>query len=101
MWLDGTMAGAGSLAATTRSRGSEVHDPMVRDLDTGVVYGRGWHFTPDDDMPATEIPHEVRADLTVVERVLGRVTGARVLSGLLPEESGRHGWITTLLVDPE
>jgi hypothetical protein len=65
--------------------------PLIRDLDTGVVYGRDWHFTAEQGIDATQIPLEVRGDLTVMERVVGRVVGARVLSGLMPEESGSPG----------
>jgi hypothetical protein len=34
------------------------HDPLVRDVVTGVEYGRQWHFTDDHDAPATMVPLE-------------------------------------------
>jgi hypothetical protein len=76
------------------------YDPLVRDLSTGVVYARTWHYESGTS-DVTRLPLDLRGDLRVVEKVVGRVRGARIVSGLCPDESGRHGWITTLLVGVE
>ncbi|UJR79702.1 hypothetical protein [Sandaracinus amylolyticus] len=73
-------------------------EPLVRDLDTGVVYGRSWHF---QDEQATRwnalISMSVRDDLEVAERVVGRVIACRVLS-----EGYSDPWQqTTIVVAPE
>jgi hypothetical protein len=73
------------------------YKPLVRDLVAGVVYGRQFHFTNDDALPATEVPLAPRADLPIVERVTGRVRAARIFWGKLPDH-GSGDWVTTLVV---
>lgn len=79
----------------------QLHDPLIRDLSTGVVYGRTWHYAQQDTTDVALLPMAVRGDLAVVERVVGEVLGARVVSGLLGEDAGRQGWVTTLIVAVE
>lgn len=71
--------------------------PFVRDLDTGVVYARTWHYADATD-DVSKLPLQPRTDLQVVERVVGVVRGARSLTGLAPGESGRTVPMTTLIV---
>ena len=73
------------------------HEPLVRDLVTGVLYGQQWHFTSVDSKNATDVPLETRKDLQLVERIIGRVAATRTFTGKLPE-MGSVGLLTTLLV---
>ena len=73
------------------------HQPLVRDLVTGVLYGQQWHFTNNDSLKADDVPIEPRKDLQLVERIAGRVAATRIFSGKLPD-MGEDGWLTTLLV---
>ena len=73
------------------------HQPLVRDLVTGVVYGQQWHFTNADSVNAMDVPLEPRKDLQRVELILGRVAATRTFTGKLPE-MGSVGLLTTLLV---
>lgn len=75
-------------------------DPLVRDLTTGVVYARTWHYDRDTT-DVTMLPMTVRADLQLASRVEGQVRGVRIVSGLCPGESGRSGLVSTLLVAVE
>ncbi|MFO0682586.1 MAG: hypothetical protein U0234_11070 [Sandaracinus sp.] len=55
-------------------------EPLVRDLDTGVYYGRGWHFGTVGDGVGTlapRVPHPPKG-VTVAERFSGRVTNCIV-----------------------
>lgn len=74
----------------------QLHVPLVRDLDTGVAYGRAWHFARTWD-GTDGLPLEPRDDLVVHERIVGRVLACRVL---FPEMS-EHREETTLVVAPE
>jgi len=73
------------------------HQPLVRDLVTGVLYGQQWHFTSLDSANAADVPLESRKDLQLVERIIGRVAATRTFTGKLPE-MGSFGLLTTLLV---
>jgi hypothetical protein len=74
---------------------------LVRDLNTGVVYGRTWHFRNDQTEKVDDaLPFEPRADLLVVERVRGRVRATRIVHGELPG-FGSADWVTSLLVTEE
>lgn len=74
--------------------------PLVRDLDTGIVFGRPFHFTSDTMFGESDVaPLEPLATLRTFDRVVGRVLVCRVL------EIESHGtWHQTTLVvapDPE
>jgi hypothetical protein len=73
-------------------------EPLVRDLDTGVAYGRIFHFSHQEGVqPDVTLPLEARTDLEVAERVVGRVVACRVISG-----GRREAWHqTTLVIAPE
>ena len=73
------------------------HQPLVRDLVTGILYGQQWHFTSVDSASATDVPLEPRKDLQRVELIVGRVAATRTFTGKLPE-MGSIGLLTTLLV---
>jgi hypothetical protein len=73
------------------------HQPLVRDLVTGILYGQQWHFTNADSANATDVPLEPRKDLQRVELIRGRVAATRTFTGKLPE-MGSVGLLTTLLV---
>ena len=73
------------------------HQPLVRDLGTGVLYGQQWHFTSVDSTYAGDVPLESRKDLQLVELIIGRVAATRIFTGKLPE-MGSVGLLTTLLV---
>jgi len=72
------------------------YDPLIKNLETGVVYGRTWHFT-DENPSADQVPFEVRRDLVVAELVVGRVRACRIFRGKLPD-MGTANWITNLVV---
>jgi hypothetical protein len=74
------------------------YDPLIRDLSTGVVYARNWHYQQNAPDDVTKLPNDLRSDLAVAERVVGEVRGTRIVSGVCPDESGRNGWVTSLLV---
>jgi len=73
------------------------HEPLVRDLATGVLYGQQWHFTSDMFAKAEEVPLEPRKDLQLIERIVGRVMAARTFSGKVPG-MGTEDLLTTLLI---
>jgi len=79
-----------------------IWEPLLRDLETGVVYGTDWHFTDKDFFAAADqVPFEVRRDLVIAERIVGRVRVCRIVSGKLPD-MGKVGWVTNfwLTIDP-
>lgn len=56
-------------------------EPLITDLDTGVVYGTDWHFRAlSGYRPGTvqDLPTEPRADLQVHSVVTGTVSATRV-----------------------
>lgn len=70
-------------------------EPLVEDLDTGVVYSRGWlHALEGDGVTALEVFHGHE----LVEEVRGKVLACRVLSR--GDHKG-HTSQTTLVVAPE
>lgn len=85
------------IAIFALNKAPQPHDPLVRDLTTGVVYARTWHYERDVS-DVTRLPMAIRGDLPVVERIVGVARAVRIVSGLCPDESGRHGWVTTLSV---
>jgi hypothetical protein len=75
-------------------------EPMIEDLDSGVVYQAHWHSTNDTGLTSghAQYPLGVSEDLTVAETVTGRVLQCRVLAA--------HGYerttlVTTLIVEDE
>jgi len=76
------------------------HQPLVRDLTTGVLYGQQWHFTNNGFASAIDVPLEPRQDLQLVERITGRVMATRTFSGKLPG-TGSPELLTTLLLSEE
>lgn len=78
----------------------EEYKPLVCDLNTGVVYGRQFHFTADEDMRADLVPTLPRNDLQVAERIIARVLATRIFWGRLPDQ-GSGDWVTTLVVAVE
>jgi hypothetical protein len=60
----------------------DFNDPLIVDLDTGIVYGQGWHFEaitallPGGVRP--ELPLAPRADLQEHGRWQGRITSTRI-----------------------
>lgn len=74
-----------------------IYDPMVRDLTSGVVYAQTWHYAADG-ADVTKLPLEVRRDLRVAEQVVGQVRFVRIVTGLCPDDSGRHGYVTSMVV---
>ena len=73
------------------------HQPLVRDLVTGVLYGQQWHFTDRDSLNAHDVPLEPRKDIKLVDRIIGKVAATRTFSGRL-SDMGEIGLLTTLLV---
>lgn len=58
-----------------------VDQPLVTDLDSGVVYGAGWHFEPISMYVSGQsrpLPLEVRSDIPEVARLAGRVVACRI-----------------------
>jgi len=76
-----------------------IWNPRLRDLETGVIYGDSWDFT-NKDCTVDQLPFEVRRDLVIAERFVGRVRACRILSGKLPD-MGTVGWITNLWLSIE
>ncbi len=59
----------------------QLQDPLIVDLDTGIVYGEAWHFGKVSGIVndvQQNLPLEPRADLQVYERWRGRVTATRI-----------------------
>jgi hypothetical protein len=78
----------------------EEYKPLICDLNSGVVYGRQFHFTPDDELRADVVPTLPRNDLQVAERIIARVLATRIFWGRLPEH-GSGDWVTRLVVTTE
>lgn len=54
----------------------QANEPLIQDLDTGVYYGREWHFARSGsgaDYHQPRLPH-APAEAIVAERFVGRVT---------------------------
>lgn len=77
------------------------HEPLVRDLDTGVVYAPGWLFAESTGVRpnrAQEVRREPRTDAREVRALTGTVKSCRVLAW-----NGGDGSCllqTTLTIDP-
>ena len=66
-------------------RESRPEAPWIADLDTGVVYGHGWHYRVMSSLGAwgpVALGVELRGDLDEIWRVVGVV------------EASRHLWLT-------
>jgi hypothetical protein len=72
-------------------------EPLVRDLQTGVYYGRHWHFSPGPGAatgtPRTSDPAE---GVGVVERFTGRVKACLVSTDGVTQHQHAE---TTLVID--
>lgn len=82
------------------------HEPMARDLDTGVIYASHWHFVERSSMgtnahfaKVNTYPPNVLARLKPAARVVGRVVYCRVITESVG--SGIFKVQTTLTVAPE
>ena len=71
------------------AEGDEVnaHEPLLRDLDTGVVYATGWHYEARSAARAESrfgevkrYPEALRTGLVEAGRAVGRVLSCRVLT---------------------
>lgn len=74
-------------------------EPLVRDLDTGIYYGRTWQLKTAVPTPATFRAPRVGqpADgVGIVEKLEGRITECLVLSDGLHDKQAA---VTTLVVD--
>lgn len=59
-----------------------VREPLVIDLDTGVVYGRPWHFRdPGQEGMFRPLAFQTdpRAELVIHEQFIGRVMACRIV----------------------
>ncbi|GDX82405.1 hypothetical protein LBMAG42_42160 [Deltaproteobacteria bacterium] len=76
------------------------NEPLVTDLDTGVIYAEDWHFRDVDMYRSGEIVEcsLVQRDLPEHARVVGRVRSCRIL--WIGSGEGRYPQ-TTLVVEPE
>lgn len=71
------------------------NEPLVRDLQTGIYYGRLWHLAPGT-APRMQTPHtaDPAPGVGVAERFTGRVKACFVLS----EGATQHQHTETTLV---
>ncbi len=77
----------------------EDKEPMVRDLDTGIVYQTTWHATGEGSLMPMRLdyPMETPANLKVVERRIVRVVACRVLCA---PNHDNTALVTILVVEP-
>jgi len=60
---------------------SQTDEPLVTDLDTGIVYGVDWHYqnvVAYQQGTPLALQLEVRADISETARITGRVAACRV-----------------------
>jgi hypothetical protein len=78
----------------------EWDEPMIVDLDTGVVYQLPWHVTGTYvlDMQRTNYPLDPNPQLPVAARVRARVLACRVLVAAVTDNTTLR---TTLVIEPE
>lgn len=72
-------------------------EPLVRDLQTGIYYGRHWHFSPGAGTavgtPRTSDPAK---DVGIAERFTGRVKMCLVMTDGITQHQHAE---TTLVID--
>jgi hypothetical protein len=85
---------------------ANLHEPMVRDLDTGVIYASHWHFVDRASITQTSYFTKVNAyppaplpALKPAGRVLGRVLACRVITECMGSQIFKVQ--TTLTIAPE
>lgn len=76
-------------------------EPLVRDVDTGIYYGRTWQFRVADGSTALSSITKARTSepaehVTVAEKLEGRIAECRVLSDGLHDKQAAA---TTLVVE--
>ena len=72
-------------------------EPLVRDLETGIYYGRLWQFAPGISAPTgTPRTTDPAPDVAVVERFTGRVKACLVLTAGATQHQHAE---TTLVID--
>ncbi|WP_437723519.1 hypothetical protein [Sorangium sp. So ce861] len=83
-----------------------VNEPLVRDLDTGVIYASHWHFVERASMTQATLfakvntyPPNPLPSLKPAGRVLGRVLACRVLTECVGSQIFKVQ--TTLTIAPE
>ncbi len=79
----------------TRRPVLRLDQPVVRDLDTGVVHSHWWHHIENPPFPGDVVPLELR-DMPLADRMVGRVIACQIV--FYGDETSPR---TTLVVRPE
>ena len=66
-------------------------EAVVRDRDTGVLFGRDWHFQLGLDSPRED---DACSELVLVEQLEGRVSNCQVVTLLSGADPRIETWLT-------